>query len=64
MGWELGMQVSCSTLHFKGSKRNIDLKKKNQTSTWLFWFELSRVKLYRKDLKGDKNYFKLVGGSS
>ena len=21
------------------------------------WFELSRVKLYRKDLKGNKNYF-------
>ena len=58
------MQVSCSTLHFKGSKRNIDLKKKNQTSTRLFWFELSRVKLYRNDLKGDKNYFKLAGGSS
>ena len=28
------------------------------------WFELSRVKLYRKDLKGNKNYFKLVGGLS
>ena len=26
------------------------------------WFELSRVKLYRNDLKGNKNYFELVGG--
>ena len=25
---------------------------------------VSRVKLYRKDLKGNKNYFKLVGGLS
>ena len=25
------------------------------------WFELSRVKLYRNDLKGNKNYFELVG---
>ena len=23
-----------------------------------------KVKIYRNDLKGDKNYFKLVGGSS
>ena len=28
------------------------------------WFELSRVKLYRNDLKGNKNYFELAGGSS
>ena len=28
------------------------------------WFELSRVKLYRNDLKGSKNYFELAGGSS
>ena len=27
------------------------------------WFELSRVKLCRNDLKGNKNYFELVGGS-
>ena len=26
--------------------------------------ELSRVNLYRNDLKGNKNYFKLAGGSS
>ena len=26
--------------------------------------ELSRVKLYRNDLKGNKNYFELAGGSS
>ena len=26
--------------------------------------ELSRVKLYRNDLKGKKNYFELAGGSS
>ena len=25
------------------------------------WFELLRVKLYRNDLKGNKNYFKLAG---
>ena len=30
----------------------------------LTWFKLSRVTLYRNDLKGNKNYFKLVGGSS
>ena len=28
------------------------------------WFELSRVKLYRNDLKGNRNYFELVGSSS
>ena len=28
------------------------------------WFELSRVKLFRNDLKGNKNYFELAGGSS
>ena len=31
------------------------------------WFELSRVKLYRNeiaDLKGNKKYFELAGGSS
>ena len=28
------------------------------------WFELSRVKLYRNELKGNKNYFELAGGSS
>ena len=27
-------------------------------------FELSRVKLYRNELKGNKNYFELAGGSS
>ena len=25
------------------------------------WFELSRVKLYRNELKGNKNYFELAG---
>ena len=28
------------------------------------WFEISRVKLYRNDLKGDKNYVESAGGSS
>ena len=28
------------------------------------WFELSRVKLYRKDLKGNLNYSELAGSSS
>ena len=28
------------------------------------WFKLLRVKLYRNDLKGNKNYFELAGGSS
>ena len=28
------------------------------------WFELSRVKLYRNDLKGNKGYFDVAGGSS
>ena len=28
------------------------------------WFELSRVNLYRNDLRGNKNYFELAGGSS
>ena len=28
------------------------------------WFELSRVKLYRNDQEGNKNYFELAGGSS
>ena len=28
------------------------------------WFELSRVKLYRNNLKGNKNYFELTRGSS
>ena len=28
------------------------------------WFELLRVKLYRNDLRENKNYFELVGGSS
>ena len=27
------------------------------------WFELSRVKLSRNDLRGNKNYFELAGGS-
>ena len=30
----------------------------------LTWFELSRVKLYTNDLRGNKNYFELAGGSS
>ena len=25
------------------------------------WFELSRVKLYRNDLRGNENWFELVG---
>ena len=25
------------------------------------WFELSRVNLYRNDLKGNENYFELTG---
>ena len=28
------------------------------------WFELSRVKLYSNDLKGNKNYFELAEGSN
>ena len=32
--------------------------------TRLTWFELSRVELYRNDLKGNENYFELAGGSS
>ena len=28
------------------------------------WFELSRVNSYRNDLKGNKHYFELAGGSS
>ena len=28
------------------------------------WFELSRVKLYKNDLKGNENCFELAGGSS
>ena len=28
------------------------------------WFGLSRVKLHRNELKGNKNYFELAGGSS
>ena len=28
------------------------------------WFELSRVKLYRNELKENKSYFKLAGASS
>ena len=28
------------------------------------WFELSRVKLYRNDQRGNKNYFESAGGSS
>ena len=28
------------------------------------WFELSMVKLYRNDLRGNKNYFELAGDSS
>ena len=28
------------------------------------WFELSRVNLYRNEVKGNKNYFELVQGSS
>ena len=36
-----------------------DLARANKT-----WFELSRVKLYRNDLKGNKKYFELAGGSN
>ena len=28
------------------------------------WFELSRVNLYRNDVRGKKHYFELAGGSS
>ena len=28
------------------------------------WFQLSRVKLYRNDQRGNKNYFESAGGSS
>ena len=28
------------------------------------WFKLLRVTLYRNDLRGNKNYFELVGGLS
>ena len=28
------------------------------------WFELSRVELFRNDLRGSKNYFELAGGLS
>ena len=30
---------------------------------FITWFELSRVKLYRNDLKGNENYFELAGVS-
>ena len=39
--------------------RTFNLKKGLKT-----WFELSRVKLYRNDMRGNKNYFELAGGSS
>jgi len=32
--------------------------------TLITWFELSRVTLYRNDLKGNKNYVELAEGSS
>ena len=33
-------------------------------SAFITCFELSREKLYRNELKGNKNYFELAGGSS
>ena len=38
---------------------SIDLSRALKT-----WFELSRLKLYRNHLKGNKNYFELAGDSS
>ena len=51
------MQVSC-TLHFMGSSLFFSLSRGKS------WFQLTRVKLRRNNLKGNKNYFGLAGGSS
>ena len=42
-------EVLCFGLQFTASFSNFHALKT--------WFELSRVKLYRNDLKGNKNYF-------
>ena len=46
--WNKTNVLSCCSLHFP---TNHELET---------WFEFSRVKLYRNDLKGNKNYFELA----
>ena len=48
MGWKLGMQVSCSTLHFKGSKRNIDFKKKESDKHMVVLVRVIKGKIVQK----------------
>ena len=65
LGWTLNLNC--------GKKKSIDKELTRLLQYTVFfltchalitWFELSRVKLYRNDLKGNKHYFESAGGSS
>ena len=71
--WTLNLNWSDKNVKTKNIIGCFEIKSMFQTSEHGFfptchalktWFELSRVKLYRNELKGNKNYFELAGGSS
>ena len=63
------MQVTCIETGLYGCQNNFNV---SGCSTLFLsacralkaWFESSRINLYGSDLKGNKNYFELAGGSS
>ena len=72
-GWTLNLNQSDKKVTTKNSHSCFKIKSMFWTSVHGFfpncrvhisWFESSKVKLYRNDLKGNRNYFELVGSSS
>ena len=72
-GWTLNLNWSDKKVKTKNLLCFLEINSMFRTSVHGFfptchalitWFELSRVKLYRNELKGNKNYFELAGGSS
>ena len=69
--WQKGKDKEFTRLFWNISDfRNISMFRTSEHGLFptchalITWFELSRVKLYRNELKGNKNYFELARGSS
>ena len=78
--WEKLKVLDCNSLHlFQAYSAHISLQRPQEHKAWnrlqftaffsnfhvlKTWFEFLRIKLYRNNLKGNKNYFELAGGSS
>ena len=64
-GWTLNLNWSDNKVKAKNWNGCFEINSMFQTCDVLkTWFKLLRVKSYRNDVRGNKNYFELVGGSS